>query len=283
MRANAKALPELRSGDKMSRDEFLRRWEAMPDLKRAELIGGVVYLSSPMIHGWNRTDARGDGLERLPTLETGETLSQDEFLRRWAAIPNLKYAELIAGVVFLLEAPELDEQDTVNQLSTLLADYIAVTEGADAGSITTWKMLQDAPQMDCHVRLEERCGGHSCVVENYRQGAPELAVEVCGSSTSFDLHQKLALYELAGVDEYFVVLMWEQEVRWFQREQGRLEQREIPPDGIVRSRMFPGLWLDTRAILDRESRRALDVVKQGIASTEHEQFVNQLAARRILK
>lgn len=41
------ALPELAMGDKLSLEEFLRRWEAMPRLQRAELIGGIVYMQSP--------------------------------------------------------------------------------------------------------------------------------------------------------------------------------------------------------------------------------------------
>jgi hypothetical protein len=39
----------LHPGDYLCRDEFLRRWEAMPSLRKAELIGGIVYMpiSSP--------------------------------------------------------------------------------------------------------------------------------------------------------------------------------------------------------------------------------------------
>ena len=54
--------PEFHNGDRMSREEFLQRWEQIPDLKNAELIEGVVYLSSPvsrshgsydsLLHGW---------------------------------------------------------------------------------------------------------------------------------------------------------------------------------------------------------------------------------------
>ena len=38
----------LVSGEKLSREEFLRRWEALPGLKFAELLEGVVYLPSPL-------------------------------------------------------------------------------------------------------------------------------------------------------------------------------------------------------------------------------------------
>jgi Uma2 family endonuclease len=52
----------LEPGERMGRDEFLARWEQMPNLKLAELIDGVVYLPSPVspehsrkqyiINGW---------------------------------------------------------------------------------------------------------------------------------------------------------------------------------------------------------------------------------------
>ena len=40
--------PPLESGDRLTRAEFERRYEAMPDVKRAELINGVVYMGSPV-------------------------------------------------------------------------------------------------------------------------------------------------------------------------------------------------------------------------------------------
>ena len=46
--------PPLREGDRLTSDEFMRRWEAMPDLKRAELIDGTVYMPSPV----SRTHSR---------------------------------------------------------------------------------------------------------------------------------------------------------------------------------------------------------------------------------
>ena len=40
--------PELRAGDRLSRLEFERRYAASPDVKKAELIEGVVYMPSPV-------------------------------------------------------------------------------------------------------------------------------------------------------------------------------------------------------------------------------------------
>lgn len=41
-------LPTLESGDRMEREEFERRYCARPDIKKAELIDGVVYVASPV-------------------------------------------------------------------------------------------------------------------------------------------------------------------------------------------------------------------------------------------
>jgi Uma2 family endonuclease len=40
--------PTLESGDRMDRAEFHRRYSCRPDLKRAELVDGVVYVASPV-------------------------------------------------------------------------------------------------------------------------------------------------------------------------------------------------------------------------------------------
>ena len=43
------ASPPLQNGDHLTAEEFERRFDAMPDLKKAELIDGVVYISSPAL------------------------------------------------------------------------------------------------------------------------------------------------------------------------------------------------------------------------------------------
>ena len=44
----SETVPMLQPGDNLTQEEFLERWEAMPHLKRAELIQGVVYMPSPL-------------------------------------------------------------------------------------------------------------------------------------------------------------------------------------------------------------------------------------------
>jgi Uma2 family endonuclease len=46
-------LPPLQNGDRLTRVEFERRYAARPDLKKVELIEGIVYLPSPRTHRYH--------------------------------------------------------------------------------------------------------------------------------------------------------------------------------------------------------------------------------------
>jgi hypothetical protein len=41
-------VPPLAAGDKLTKEELLRRWEAHPEIKLAELIGGLVFMPPPL-------------------------------------------------------------------------------------------------------------------------------------------------------------------------------------------------------------------------------------------
>jgi Uma2 family endonuclease len=46
--SSAPPVPALQNGDRLTRQEFERRYEAMPDVKKAELVEGTVYMPSPV-------------------------------------------------------------------------------------------------------------------------------------------------------------------------------------------------------------------------------------------
>ena len=48
MTAHAESFVSLETGDHLTREEFHRRYSARPDIKKAELIDGVVYVPSPL-------------------------------------------------------------------------------------------------------------------------------------------------------------------------------------------------------------------------------------------
>ena len=167
-----------------------------------------------------------------------------------------------------------------NTVAFCLGYYEACTPGCEAINNSTCLMLEDAPQPDVALRILPEYGGQSGQQGPLLLGAPELVAEVCGSSASYDLGPKLRLYRDAGVPEYVAVLVDEPRVIWHELVGGEYTVRKPDADGILRSRVFPGLWLDPRALLDGNKARLLDVLNQGLKSPEHEAFVRALAARK---
>ncbi len=43
-----KLMPILENGDRLTRTEFERRYQVLPEVKKAELVEGVVYMASPV-------------------------------------------------------------------------------------------------------------------------------------------------------------------------------------------------------------------------------------------
>lgn len=219
--------------------------------------------------------------EEVSLLERGDFLSREEFLRRWEAEPSVKRAELIQGVVYMPSPLSRRHGVRENDVTCWLGVYRAATPGCEALNNATWLMGDDdAPQPDASLRILPEFGGQSRTRGRYAAGAPEFLAEICLSNTAYDLHQKLEVYQEAGVQEYLAVLMREGEVRWHRLVDGRFEVVPQPPDGVYRSAVFPGLWLDAPALLAGDLARVLAVLQQGLDSAEHRQFVEQLAARR---
>jgi hypothetical protein len=217
---------------------------------------------------------------RVPPLVAGDKLSREEFLRRWEAHPEIKNAELIGGIVYMSSPVTAEHGDTDNDVGTWLGAYKVATPGTAAGHNATALLLGDAPQPDVNLRVLPQFGGTSWVEGGYIHGVPELLVEVCRSSASYDLHVKLDLYEVARVPEYLAILLFEQEIRWHILAGGRYEQMPPDADGLLRSRVFPGLWLEGKALLAGNLQQVLARLQEGLQSPEHEQFVAELAARK---
>ena len=210
----------------------------------------------------------------------GQRLKRDEFLRRWEAMPEVKQAELISGLVHLPSPICNDHSSHHNLASGWLGYYAARTPGSEAGSNGTWLMLEDAPQPDVHLRILPKYGGQSRVEGPYCAGAPELAAEIGLSSASYDLGPKMELYRAAGVQEYVAVLLGESRVVWYRLVDGQYVPLQPGSDGLLRSVVFPGLWLDPGALLGLNGARVFDVLDLGLHSPEHQDFVRALDQRR---
>src|SRR5205823_2947279 len=111
--------------------------------------------------------------QAIEPLRAGQRLHVEEFLRRWEAMPEVKFAELIDGVVYTPSPQTSDHGRIQIKVETWLGTYIAHTPGCEAGSQSTWLMLQSAPQPDTYLWIVPECGGQSGIRGKYHTGAPE--------------------------------------------------------------------------------------------------------------
>ena len=82
---------------------------------------------------------------------------------------------------------------------------------------------------------------------------------MASSSVSYDLHAKLHVYRRNGVQEYIVWRVLEREIDWFVLRGGQYEPLSGDAQGLIRSEIFPGLWLDPAALVRGDLTNTLAV------------------------
>jgi Uma2 family endonuclease len=219
---------------------------------------------------------------KLPPLENGERLDQKTFHVRYEAMPEHVRAELIGGIVYMSSPLKPRHGRMHTRVMSWLANYEDATPGTEAYDNTTAILDEESePQPDAYLIIAPEKGGQTHLNdEEYLEGAPELIAEVALSRQSIDLHAKRDDYERAGVREYVVIALRTNQVLWFVSRNGRFEDLAPGTDGILRSEVFPGLWLDPAALLRRDGARIREVLQQGLATPEHAAFVSRLAEGR---
>lgn len=214
----------------------------------------------------------------LPPLENGDRLNRYEFKRRYNAMPHVRKAELIEGVVYMAAALRFRSHGQPHgHLITWLGVYASSTLVVEMGvEPTVWLDLDNAPQPDAVLLIEEQYGGQARLSEDdYIEGAPELVAEIAASSAAIDLGDKKRAYRRNGIQEYIVWQVFEQKLDWFYLQEG--EYLSLPvEDGVIRSRVFPGLWLAVEDLLAGNMTSVLATLQQGLASPEQATFVQQL-------
>ena len=214
----------------------------------------------------------------VPPLVDGDHLSVAEFLRRYKAMPQLKKAELIEGVVHVSSAVSIDHGGPHARFIIWLGYYWSVTPGTELLDNTTaiLDLGENCPQPDGCLRILPEYGGRSRTSKNrFVEGAPELAGEIAVSSASYDLHEKHRAYQRNGVQEYLVWRVEDAVIDWFGLH-GATYRPLAMRNGLLKSKVFPGLWLDAPALIQGKWARVLEVVHQGLASDEHRRFVARL-------
>lgn len=211
-------------------------------------------------------------------LEMGDHLTRAEFERRYDAMPGLKKAELIEGVVYMPSPVKPPHGKPHLLLATWLGNYLAQTPGIEAADNTTVRINDlNEPQPDLLLALPASVGGGLRLdEEGYYAGVPDFIAEIAASSVSYDLHAKLRVYQREGVREYLIWRTLDGEIDWFRLAESKYVPLAANDAGIVKSEIFPGLWLDRAALLSRDLPRVFAVLQEGLASVEHTSFLRSI-------
>jgi len=191
-------------------------------------------------------------------------------------------AELIEGKVYLASRVSYRDHGKPNAyIVTLLGLYESVTPGCESCTNGSVRLdLDNMPQPDALLRLSTECGGQSSISsDDYVEGAPELCVEISNTSSSIDLNEKLRSYRRNGVREYLVHRTHDRSVDFFRLIDGQFVRQTPDENGVVRSEIFPGLWIATQALIERDVRELLATLQRGLGSPEHAAFVAELGSR----
>jgi len=218
----------------------------------------------------------------IPPLENGDHLDQKTFHERYQAMPSGVRAELIGGIVFMSSPQKKPHGRLHLRFSRWLDEYEEATPGTE-GYVNSTDILgpDSEPQPDGCLLVLPEYGGQTCEDERgFIIGAPEWIGEISDTTESIDLRRKKSDYEHAGVREYTVIAVRSRKVFWFVRRRGKFKELAPGSDGVFRSEVFPGLWLDPDALLGRDRKRLLMILRQGLASPEHAAFVAKLAAKK---
>lgn len=165
-----------------------------------------------------------------------------------------------------------------SDVMTWLGNYRAATPKVRLSDNTSVRLdWANEVQPDALLRLDTAQGGQSRVDEDdYIEGAPELVAEVAASSVSYDLHEKMNVYQRNRVQEYLVWQIYDNRLDWFEWREGQYVPLEPDAEGVIRSRVFPGLHLAVSALLAGDLAQVLATLQRGLQTEEHAAFVARL-------
>lgn len=222
-----------------------------------------------------------DAVRRPTRLVNGERMDQPTSHALYLETPPSTRAELINGVVFMPDRFGVEHARTIVPMTAWLAYYAEQVPVLVAmRNVTTILGPKSELQPDLSLVIPPEFGGQTQTDNEWLRGAPEIVGEVADETRYVDLGPKLEDYERAGVREYVVRALEPDAVYWYLMRNGRFEDLPPGPDGIYRSEVFPGLWLDPRALIRGDRRRLREVVELGCATPEHAAYVARLAAIR---
>jgi Uma2 family endonuclease len=224
----------------------------------------------------SQIENRAKPLNAVPLLETGYHLSADEFHERYKLLPDEQHAQLIEGIVYMASPISRLHSVPHATITGMCVVYSANTPGLESSANGTVRLdRKNEFEPDGYMRIVD--SGRTRIFDrHYLEGGPEFVFEVSNTTVTMDLHEKFDVYERKGVQEYLVWQVQEQRIELFIAVKGKFRKDDPDVDGILKSKVFPGFWLDTRAMVNGNNAKALASLQAGLKSREHGEFVKRL-------
>ena len=152
-------------------------------------------------------------------------------------------ADLINGVIYMASPEGTKANCLFVWLLRLLGDFVELVElGTVFGSRVAFRLgAKNGPEPDVAFVKKGRL---HLVHDGHIAGAPDVAMEIVSpESVERDYHDKRALYERAGVAEYWIIDEEMRKVTLLRLDRNRKYREVRPVKGILRSQAIQGFWL----------------------------------------
>jgi Uma2 family endonuclease len=186
----------------------------------------------------------------------------DEFC---AVIPNGQKADLIDGVIYMASPDNTQAGELFMWFGGIVDFYV---DERDLGKVYGLRIafrLDDtnSPEPDIAFVRKDRL---RLLRRGYFAGAPDLAVEIVSpDSVDRDYVTKRALYQEAGVREYWIIDPLQQKVTWL-RLDAKGKYREVRPrKGELHSQVLPGFWLRPEWLWQEPLPKKMEILQQILA------------------
>jgi Uma2 family endonuclease len=186
----------------------------------------------------------------------------DEFC---ALIPNGQKADLIDGVIYMASPDNTQAGELFMWFGGIVDFYV---DERDLGKVYGLRIafrLDDtnSPEPDIAFVQKDRL---RLLRKGYFAGAPDLAVEIVSpDSVERDYVTKRALYQEAGVREYWIIDPLQRKVTWL-RLDAKGKYREVRPrKGELHSQVLPGFWLRPEWFWQEPLPKKMEILQQILA------------------
>ncbi len=176
-------------------------------------------------------------------------------------IPDGVKADLLDGAIYLASSDNINAADLNTWLVALIAGFV---ERKRLGKVYLSRVAYrlsatQGPEPDIGFLPKSREGTRQ---RGFINGPPALAIEIVSpDSVGRDYVHKRAVYEQAGVDEYWILDPDESRATFLRLQQGRYEVVN-PVRNRFTSKVLPGFWLDVRGLWEDERPDPLDILER---------------------